>query len=238
MHNRTQLFDSIFLKHGRHFDNWNQPLNMRMRVCYLYCHETGLCCYLLIHIENLLQPFCFHLWPIYWLPRSFFYGCVYVIENATITWVKQRNKDVYFIIKISKSIFNKLRCNGWQNVMIFGGFIAEQLKEVCWILFCYWKMWRFKSEWNYSWVILRLCCCFFNLQHLNSKMSLNCVILTWGTTLWEPSNARQRLVKHVSTVTKLFTLQRQQFRRVANILVTQDINNEARRFLCNRNKVI
>jgi hypothetical protein len=51
---------------------------------------------------------------------------------------------------------------------------------------------------------------------------------------WEPSNARQRLDKHVPTVTKLFTLQRQQYRRGANILVTLDINNEARRFLCNR----
>jgi hypothetical protein len=38
--------------------------------CYLDCHEAGLCCYLLIHIENLLYPlqlFYFHLCPIYWL---------------------------------------------------------------------------------------------------------------------------------------------------------------------------
>jgi hypothetical protein len=38
---------------------------MRMRVCYLDCHEAGLCCYLVIHIENLLrqlQLFCFYLW--------------------------------------------------------------------------------------------------------------------------------------------------------------------------------
>jgi hypothetical protein len=43
---------------------------MNMRVCYLDCHEAGLCCYLVIHIENLLRPlqlFYFHLWPIYWL---------------------------------------------------------------------------------------------------------------------------------------------------------------------------
>jgi hypothetical protein len=43
---------------------------MRMRVCYIDCHEAGLCCYLWIHIENLLHPlqlFYFHLWPIYWL---------------------------------------------------------------------------------------------------------------------------------------------------------------------------
>jgi hypothetical protein len=32
--------------------------------------ELGLCCYLVVHIENLLrqlQQFYFHLWPIYWL---------------------------------------------------------------------------------------------------------------------------------------------------------------------------
>jgi hypothetical protein len=55
-HNRTQLFGSLLLKHGRHFYYWTQPLNMRMRVCYLDCHESGLCCYLSIHIENLLLP--------------------------------------------------------------------------------------------------------------------------------------------------------------------------------------
>jgi hypothetical protein len=43
---------------------------MRMRVCYLGCHEAGLCCYLVMRIEKLLRPlqlFYFHLWPIYWL---------------------------------------------------------------------------------------------------------------------------------------------------------------------------
>jgi hypothetical protein len=43
---------------------------MRMRVWYLDCHEAGLCCYLVIHIGNLLhllRLFYFHLWPIYWL---------------------------------------------------------------------------------------------------------------------------------------------------------------------------
>jgi hypothetical protein len=41
---------------------------MRMCACYLDCHEAGLCCYLMIHIENLLRPlqlFYFHLLPIY-----------------------------------------------------------------------------------------------------------------------------------------------------------------------------
>jgi hypothetical protein len=58
------------LKHGRHFDYWNQSLNMSIRVCYLDCHEAGLCCYVVIHIENLLHPLqllYFHSGSIYWL---------------------------------------------------------------------------------------------------------------------------------------------------------------------------
>jgi hypothetical protein len=69
-YNRTLLFGITLLKHGHHFDHWNQPLNTRMRVCYLDCHEARLCRYAVIHIENLLlqlQLFYFHLWPIYWL---------------------------------------------------------------------------------------------------------------------------------------------------------------------------
>jgi hypothetical protein len=69
-HNRTLLFVSTLLKYGRHFDYWNQSMNMRMRVCDRDCHEAGLCCYLVIHIENLLRPlqlFYFHVCPIYWL---------------------------------------------------------------------------------------------------------------------------------------------------------------------------
>jgi hypothetical protein len=65
-HNISLLF-GITLKHGRHFDYRNQPVNIRVGVCYLDCHEAGLCCYLVIHIENLLRPlqlFYFHLWPI------------------------------------------------------------------------------------------------------------------------------------------------------------------------------
>jgi hypothetical protein len=70
MHNRTLLFGRTLLKHGRHFDYWNKTLNMRMHACYLYCHTAGLCCYLVIHTENLLHPFppfYFHLWSNYWL---------------------------------------------------------------------------------------------------------------------------------------------------------------------------
>jgi hypothetical protein len=54
--NITLLLGGIHLKHVRHFDCWNQPLNMRIRVCYLDCHEAGLCCYLVIHIESHLRP--------------------------------------------------------------------------------------------------------------------------------------------------------------------------------------
>jgi hypothetical protein len=75
-HNITLLFGSIILKHGLFFEYRNQPLNMHMRICYLDCHEVGLCCYLVINIENLLrslQLFYFHLWPIYWLPRIISY---------------------------------------------------------------------------------------------------------------------------------------------------------------------
>jgi hypothetical protein len=75
MHKRTLLFGSTVLKHGRHFDYWNQPQNMRMRVCRLDCDEAGLCCYLVTHTENLLRPlqlFYFHLWTIYLL--SFVYN--------------------------------------------------------------------------------------------------------------------------------------------------------------------
>jgi hypothetical protein len=60
-HNRTLLFGSVLLKHGHHFEYWNQPLNMRMLVRYLDCHEAGLCCYLMVTQKTyyLLQLFTF-----------------------------------------------------------------------------------------------------------------------------------------------------------------------------------
>jgi hypothetical protein len=73
-HNGTLISVSILLKHGHHLDYWNYPLHMRMGVCYLDCHESVLCCYLVIHIENFflpLQLFYFNLWPIYCI--SFIY---------------------------------------------------------------------------------------------------------------------------------------------------------------------
>jgi hypothetical protein len=70
MHDTMLLFKSTPLMHGRHFAYWNQPLYMRMHICYLDCLEAELCCYLVIHTENLSRPlqlFYSHLWPIYWL---------------------------------------------------------------------------------------------------------------------------------------------------------------------------
>jgi hypothetical protein len=53
---RTLLFGSTPFKHSRHFDYCNPPLTMRMRVCYLDCHEAGLCFYVVVYIENKLRP--------------------------------------------------------------------------------------------------------------------------------------------------------------------------------------
>jgi hypothetical protein len=93
-HTRTLLFGGIHLKHVRHFDYWNQSLNMHMRVCYLHSHEDGLCCYLVIHIEDLLRPlqsFYLHLWPIYWLSLVYVYRYIY---NYTRIYYNERSWSV------------------------------------------------------------------------------------------------------------------------------------------------
>jgi hypothetical protein len=93
MHNRQVLSGCTLLKHSRHFDYWNQLLNMDMCICYLDCHEAGLCCYLLILIENLLHPlqlFYFHLWPVYWL-------CL-VIETS--------HEDIHFCACLERNTLN------------------------------------------------------------------------------------------------------------------------------------
>jgi hypothetical protein len=62
-HKRTLFSVVTPLNLDHHCDYWNQPLNMRMRVCYMDCHEAGLCSYLVIYIENILRPlqlFYFH----------------------------------------------------------------------------------------------------------------------------------------------------------------------------------
>jgi hypothetical protein len=93
-HNKTLLVGSTLFKHGRQFDYWNQPLNMRMRLCYLDCHEAGLCCYLVIHrkaltsITNVLLPFVTYLLI---LPRiieliiSTFHSC-FQVHLKVLVW--------------------------------------------------------------------------------------------------------------------------------------------------------
>jgi hypothetical protein len=68
---------------------------MRMRICYLDCHEAGLCCYLVIHIENLLrqlQLFYFHLCPIYWLSLVFPYIKTGIWHRG-VWWVMDMSKE-------------------------------------------------------------------------------------------------------------------------------------------------
>jgi hypothetical protein len=65
---RTEFGSSVVHPQARSRISWIQSLNMRMRVCYLDCHEAGLCCYPVVHIENplrQLQLFYFRSWPIY-----------------------------------------------------------------------------------------------------------------------------------------------------------------------------
>jgi hypothetical protein len=93
------LFSSTNLKHGRHFDYWNQHLNMHMPICYLDCHEAGLCCYLVIHTENLwhpLQLFCFHLWPVYWFSLIYYKVLSLTCSNNATCYVQMTflNLDV------------------------------------------------------------------------------------------------------------------------------------------------
>jgi hypothetical protein len=97
------LFRRIPFKYGRHFDYWNQPQNMRTRVCYLNCHEAGLCCYLVIHIEYRLHPLqliYFHLCPIYWRSllnpclSRIFKNCLFFLKTD-IKYVKSSNRKTW-----------------------------------------------------------------------------------------------------------------------------------------------
>jgi hypothetical protein len=96
-HSRTLFFGSI-LSSSHHYDYWNQPLKMHMHVCYLHYHEAGLCCYLVLHTENLLRPlqlFYFHLWPIFWL--SFVYVKLYNSTRpyAFMLWHLIKHTDIF-----------------------------------------------------------------------------------------------------------------------------------------------
>jgi hypothetical protein len=85
-----------------------------MRVCYVDCHEAGLCRYLVIHIENLLHPlqlFYFHLWHIYRLSlvpnfRLCFYPQYsWTINQNVLKLLKRKSvKHMLFICRSLKTI--------------------------------------------------------------------------------------------------------------------------------------
>jgi hypothetical protein len=83
-----------------------------MRICYLNCHKAGLCCYLVIHIENLLHPLQLFLLPfvnkLLTLPRiyvhhivarRFYKECRY---GSTVLW-----RGYYKDMKISLQLATK-----------------------------------------------------------------------------------------------------------------------------------
>jgi hypothetical protein len=95
-HKTTLLFSIILLKHRRRFDYSNKPLKMRMSVWYLYCHEVGLCCYLVTHTERLLHPlqlFYFHLWPIYWLSLV----CCHLSDEKGVRYIAEQRRQAFIM---------------------------------------------------------------------------------------------------------------------------------------------
>jgi hypothetical protein len=79
---------------------------MHMRVCYLDCHDAGLCCYLVVHIENPLRPlqlFYFCLWLIYWLYPVLLWGCLqwhyFYTELERRQTVRGRKGRLYWLFK-------------------------------------------------------------------------------------------------------------------------------------------
>jgi hypothetical protein len=76
-----------------------------MHICYLDCHEAGLCRYLVIHIRNplrALQLFCFHLWQFTDSPS---YTHVYITQIHTDGLTRARHCRNHFNIQgISKRV--------------------------------------------------------------------------------------------------------------------------------------
>jgi hypothetical protein len=66
---QNSFFGSIRPKHGRHFDYWNQPLNMHMRVCYLLSWSWTVLLPNDTHIKRFtsITAVYLHLWPVYCL---------------------------------------------------------------------------------------------------------------------------------------------------------------------------
>jgi hypothetical protein len=91
-HNKTLLFGIILLTHVLHFNYWNQPLNMSVRVCYRDYHEAGLCCYVVVRRESLFQLFFFNLWPVYRLCLVYTsYVTFAQLQRIGVFWSRSRS---------------------------------------------------------------------------------------------------------------------------------------------------
>jgi hypothetical protein len=89
---------------------------MHMRVWYLDCHEAGLCCFLVIHTENLLHPlqlFYFQLWPIYWL--------------SLVTEEETRGSHIFNLTVCQPTGSLWPSCS--QNLIFFDFYLWENLKQ-------------------------------------------------------------------------------------------------------------
>jgi hypothetical protein len=121
--------------HGRHFDYWNQPVNPCMPVCYLDCHEAGLCCYVVIHIENLLRPFqlfYFNLWHIYWLSS---YQQLFQTEICSANDKSANVFLIFIILPVSKREGNFMGTVEKMIVMNWGIIrLASQAGDICYII--------------------------------------------------------------------------------------------------------
>jgi hypothetical protein len=76
-------------------------MNMRMRICYLYCHEAGLCCYLVIHIESVLLPFVSYLLtPSYVCFRNSFFAILYALMILEAYLSKMKIQYTVFFLSV------------------------------------------------------------------------------------------------------------------------------------------
>jgi hypothetical protein len=133
--NKTLLFVGTPLKHSRHFDYWNQPLNVPLCVCYLDCHEAGLCCYLVIHIENLLhqlQLFYCYLWHICWLSVVLYWAVIWLVWSNNKVVSSEIHTAVFIntVIWVVTSCFSgRSRCFRGTHSLHLQGLRTNQVRN-------------------------------------------------------------------------------------------------------------
>jgi hypothetical protein len=130
-----------------------------MRVCYLDCHEAGLCCYLVVHIENLLRQlklFYFHLWHIYWLSLAVNFiplsGPARRLESVILPTPEQdyiapngRIIDEWWIGKDSEGSGSSLIETGWTD-SIPVAFVCKSCQPSRCVSVCRWFSLRLLPE--------------------------------------------------------------------------------------------